>query len=59
MYAVIDVADLHKQFGHVRALDGPDLQVAEGEIHGFLGANHPDPARSAAGHVGTRTVVRS
>jgi ABC-2 type transport system ATP-binding protein len=39
MYAVIDIADLHKHFGHVRALDGLNLQVGEGEIHGFLGPN--------------------
>jgi ABC-type sugar transport system ATPase subunit len=37
MTAVIDVHDLHKHFGHVRALDGLDLTVEEGEIHGFLG----------------------
>ncbi len=39
MSNVIDVRDLHKQFGRVRALDGLDLQVGEGEIHGFLGPN--------------------
>jgi ABC-2 type transport system ATP-binding protein len=36
---VIDIEDLHKNFGHVRALDGLNLHVAEGEIHGFLGPN--------------------
>ena len=39
MSAVIDVKDLHKQFGRVRALDGLELQVGDGEIHGFLGPN--------------------
>ena len=39
MTAVIDIRDLHKHFGHVRALDGLDLTVEEGEIHGFLGPN--------------------
>ena len=39
MTTVIGIEDLHKNFGHVRALDGLDLQVAEGEIHGFLGPN--------------------
>jgi polyether ionophore transport system ATP-binding protein len=39
MTAVIDIRDLHKHFGHVRALDGLDLRVREGEIHGFLGPN--------------------
>ncbi|TSE01910.1 ABC transporter ATP-binding protein [Skermania sp. ID1734] len=37
--SVIDVADLHKNFGHVRALDGLDLAVSENEVHGFLGPN--------------------
>jgi polyether ionophore transport system ATP-binding protein len=39
MTAVIEVSDLHKHFGRVRALDGLDLAVNEGEIHGFLGPN--------------------
>src|SRR4029453_9038803 len=39
MTAVIDIRDLHKHFGHVRALDGLDLTVREGEVHGFLGPN--------------------
>ncbi|WP_054813945.1 ABC transporter ATP-binding protein [Nocardia arizonensis] len=36
---VIEITDLHKRFGHVAALDGLDLTVAAGEIHGFLGPN--------------------
>jgi ABC-2 type transport system ATP-binding protein len=36
---VIDVAGLVKSFGSVRALDGLDLSVARGEVHGFLGPN--------------------
>ena len=36
---VIEVRDLVKTFGHVRALDGLDLSVAQGEVHGFLGPN--------------------
>ena len=39
MTAVIDIRDLHKHFGDVRALDGLDLTVEEREIHGFLGPN--------------------
>jgi ABC-2 type transport system ATP-binding protein len=35
----IEVRDLTKSFGSVRALDGLDLTVAEGEVHGFLGPN--------------------
>ena len=37
--APIDVRGLTKNFGNVRALDGLDLTVHEGEVHGFLGPN--------------------
>lgn len=36
---VIRVEDLTKVFGKVRALDGLDLTVRPGEVHGFLGPN--------------------
>ncbi|WP_280345412.1 ABC transporter ATP-binding protein [Nocardia neocaledoniensis] len=36
---VIDVRDLRKNFGRFTALDGLDLRVGPGEIHGFLGPN--------------------
>ncbi|GAA3347056.1 ABC transporter ATP-binding protein [Amorphoplanes nipponensis] len=36
---VIHVRDLRKTFGKVRALDGLDLSVRPGEVHGFLGPN--------------------
>ncbi|MGO4590387.1 ABC transporter ATP-binding protein [Paenarthrobacter sp. 2TAF44] len=36
---VIDAVRLVKTFGRTRALDGLDLQVGEGEVHGFLGPN--------------------
>ena len=36
---VIEVHELVKTFGRVRALDGLDLQVRAGEGHGFLGPN--------------------
>ena len=39
MTAAIDVAGLRKNFGQTRALDGLDLTVAAGEVHGFLGPN--------------------
>ena len=39
MTAVIEVAGLTKSFGRTRALDGLDLTVAPGEVHGFLGPN--------------------
>jgi ABC-2 type transport system ATP-binding protein len=37
--AVIDVRGLVKRFGRFRALDGLDLRVERGEVHGFLGPN--------------------
>ncbi|MFI6047951.1 ATP-binding cassette domain-containing protein [Nocardia sp. NPDC051321] len=39
MSEVIQIEDLRKTFGHVAALDGLNLTVREGEIHGFLGPN--------------------
>ena len=35
----IEIAGLVKRFGSLAALDGLDLRVSEGEIHGFLGPN--------------------
>jgi ABC-2 type transport system ATP-binding protein len=35
----IEVSALVKSFGRVRALDGLDLEVGTGEVHGFLGPN--------------------
>ena len=35
----IEIRGLTKNFGAVRALDGLDLTVREGEVHGFLGPN--------------------
>ncbi|NUW39133.1 ABC transporter ATP-binding protein [Nonomuraea rhodomycinica] len=39
MEAAIEVAGLAKSFGRTRALDGLDLSVRRGEVHGFLGPN--------------------
>ena len=36
---VIEVSGLVKTFGRTRALDGLDLAVRSGEVHGFLGPN--------------------
>jgi len=36
---VIEVSGLRKSFGRTRALDGLDLSVSPGEVHGFLGPN--------------------
>lgn len=37
--AAIEIRALTKSFGPVRALNGLDLNVREGEVHGFLGPN--------------------
>jgi ABC-2 type transport system ATP-binding protein len=39
MTDVIEVAGLVKRFGSTTALDGLDLGVSQGEVHGFLGPN--------------------
>jgi ABC-2 type transport system ATP-binding protein len=39
MINAISISGLHKSFGHTKALDGLDLNVATGEVHGFLGPN--------------------
>ena len=39
MGAAISVQGLVKRFGSFAALDGLDLEVEEGEVHGFLGPN--------------------
>jgi ABC-2 type transport system ATP-binding protein len=39
MTSVVEMTDVVKRFGTVTALDGLDLAVAEGEVHGFLGPN--------------------
>ena len=39
MPAAISCANLVKTFGDVKALDGLDLEVETGEVHGFVGPN--------------------
>ncbi|WP_055526154.1 ABC transporter ATP-binding protein [Streptomyces graminilatus] len=39
MTKAITVSGLHKSFGKTHALDGLDLAVETGEVHGFLGPN--------------------
>ena len=39
MTAAISCSGLVKTFGSTRALDGLDLEVSTGEVHGFLGPN--------------------
>jgi ABC-2 type transport system ATP-binding protein len=39
MTAAINISGLVKTFGSTRALDGLDLVVERGEVHGFLGPN--------------------
>ncbi|MFC7550816.1 ATP-binding cassette domain-containing protein [Plantactinospora sp. GCM10030261] len=39
MTAAIDIQHIDKSFGRVKALDGLDLRVEPGTVHGFLGPN--------------------
>src|ERR687884_1395556 len=39
MTDAISVSGLYKSFGRTRALDGLDLRVRTGDVHGFLGPN--------------------
>ncbi|WP_127508363.1 ABC transporter ATP-binding protein [Actinoplanes solisilvae] len=39
MNAAIDIHHIEKSFGRVKALDGLDLSVEPGTVHGFLGPN--------------------
>jgi ABC-2 type transport system ATP-binding protein len=39
MESAVSITGLVKTFGRTRALDGLDLSVATGEVHGFLGPN--------------------
>jgi len=39
MSSTIDVRNVHKSYGHIKALDGLSVNVEEGEIFGLLGAN--------------------
>jgi len=39
MTTAIEIAGLHKAFGRTQALDGLDLRVDAGSVHGFLGPN--------------------
>lgn len=39
MDTAVQMTSVVKTFGSVRALDGVDLEVNEGEVHGFLGPN--------------------
>jgi ABC-2 type transport system ATP-binding protein len=39
MPAAIEISGLRKAFGPTQALDGLDLEVTTGEVHGFLGPN--------------------
>ena len=38
-HPVIRTRALTKRYGELRAVDGIDLEVAEGDVYGFLGAN--------------------
>jgi ABC-type branched-subunit amino acid transport system ATPase component len=42
---------LVKTFGRTRALDGLDLRVSEGEVHGFLGPNGAGKSNAGGGEL--------
>ena len=39
MKAVIECTGVRKHYGEIRAVDGADFQVGEGEIFGLVGPN--------------------
>ncbi len=39
MVAAVAIRDLHKAFGELRALDGIDFEIGQGELFGLLGPN--------------------
>ena len=39
MSTAISLRNVVKTFGPTRALDGLDLEIATGEVHGYLGPN--------------------
>jgi len=39
MSAVVDIRNLFKRYGEIQALDGANLAVEEGKVHGLFGAN--------------------
>jgi ABC-2 type transport system ATP-binding protein len=50
--AVVEATGLVKRFGAARALDGLDLTVARGEVHGFLGPNGAGKSTAIRGLLG-------
>jgi len=44
---------LTRHFGEVRAVDGVDLEVAAGEVYGFLGPNSAGKTLAAVRDIGT------
>ncbi len=59
---VINVRGLVKTFGRTRALDGLDLTVEKGEVHGFLGPNGAGKSttiRALLGQIGVNAGTAS
>jgi ABC-type uncharacterized transport system ATPase subunit len=48
MTPAVEVHDLEKRYGAVRAVDGITFSVAEGEVFGLLG--HGSRSRTACSH---------
>ena len=54
---VIDVRDLHKSYGDVRAVDGLSLQVDPGEVYALLGENGAGKSTAVEIMEGYRTAT--
>lgn len=58
MAQVLEITDLHKSYGSVRAVDGVSLTVERGEVFGVLGPNGAGKSttvETAAGMTETRS----
>ncbi len=58
MTALLRLADLHVQFGGNRALDGANVEIAEGHIHGLIGPNGAGKTTALNAITGVFTLAR-
>ncbi len=57
MAAVITAAGLTKAFGHRRAVDGLDIEVARAEVFGFLGPNGAGKSAAVLAAAGSTLLI--